>query len=259
MDWLETAKKLPQGRTIKTSCDDCQKKDKCQLVSHGNKGYSRHCFRCGEHEFVPYGDRTLAEILRHRRERDQELRDVAVELPKDFTLDIPDKNALWLYKAGISAELARSYGIGYSEYYDRVVLPVYDGEDLVAMQMRATDGRNPKYINPKGPKTHAALFKAGIPDNSPVIVEDILSAIKVGRVKYAVSVLGTSLTDLRASRIAKESTSVTIWMDSDDAGRSGARKAQKQMNLLGIPNRIISTEKDPKLHTLNEIRRIIHD
>ena len=54
-DWLELAKSLPAGHKVRVRC--CSH-DKSMIVSHTERGYSRHCFRCGnegEIKFVPHG------------------------------------------------------------------------------------------------------------------------------------------------------------------------------------------------------------
>lgn len=260
MDWVDIAKKLPVNGRTRTKCIEACGTDESQLISHNPKGYSRYCFRCKSNAFVPAGLRTIEDIKR-AREALSELNSKKIHLPTDYTLDVPDRAATWYYKYGISAELARHYKIGYSPSLDRVILPVYQNDELVSMQMRAINSwQKPKYINPKSAMQNVLFYardKAG--QTCTVITEDILSAIKIGRVHHATSILGTNLSDAKASKLAEDNLKVYIWLDGDKAGIQGAKQARKQLNLLGVQTINIQTEKDPKEYSLEDIRRIIHN
>lgn len=257
-DWLEIAKKLPQGSRIRMKCSEpgCGK-DNSQLVSHDERGYRAWCFRCKIPKFEGHGLRSIDLIERHKKERAIK-RSALAELPADYTLDVPPRAAVWYYKYGISAELAASYRIGHTAELDRVVLPVYEDGELTAVQMRAVDSwRKPKYLNPEGPKVQAAIFESAPTTGVTVVVEDILSAIKVGRVHHATSILGTTMTDQRALKIASRNSKVIIWLDSDAPGVKGASVAERQLRLLGVDVRRVTTSGDPKTYSLEAIRSII--
>jgi DNA primase len=184
------------------------------------------------------------------------MQDKQVHLPDDYTLDVPKKAMLWYLKYGIDPELAASYGIGYSPSYERVILPVLDDGELIAVQMRAVEPwHKPKYLNPTGPKVAAAVFMSAEPTGITVVVEDILSAIKVGKVAHATSILGTSMTDQRANRIARLNHTAIVWMDNDRAGREGRLSASRQLRLLGMRVFEVRTDSDPKTYSIEEIKK----
>lgn len=252
MGWLETAEGLKAGRKTRIRCCGT---DNSMLVSHTEKGYQCHCFRCGAHEFKPHGLQRLDDLIRRRNELAY-LDEQKVYLPKDYTLDIPEKEMLWFLQYGISPELARQHRIGWSESLSRIVLPVYDeADELVALQMRSTDPNvKPKYLNPTGPRVSASVFMSGKPTGATVLVEDILSAIKVGRVHHATAMLGLNLTDERAMTIASVNTDVIVWTDNDRAGKQGRLTATRQLLLLGMNTFWVRSECDPKTYNLEEIR-----
>jgi DNA primase len=259
-DWLEIAKKLPQGSKIRTRCSEpgCGK-DNSQLISHDERGYRAWCFRCRIPKFEGHGLRSIELIERHKKERAIR-REARVELPADYTLEVPARAAIWYYKYGISAELAASYGIGYTPDLDRVVLPVYEEDELIALQMRAVDPwRKPKYLNPQGPRVSSALFESAPATGVTIVVEDILSAIKVGRVHHCTSILGTTMTDQRALKIAERNQKAIIWLDGDKAGAKGASSAERQLQLFGVDVSRITTSGDPKTYSLEAIRSIIEN
>lgn len=256
-DWLALAKTLPLGGQARTACYEGCGADASQIVSHNDRGYSRYCFRCKENAFEAHGLRSIS-LLDHAR-MSRIITDMHdLKLPDDFTHDVPTKAALWYYRFGISAEVARSYGIGYTPGLHRVVIPVYEDGALVTMQMRAVDKfTQPKYLNPSGKHMQRCLFESGVSNGVTVITEDILSAIKVGRVHHATSILGTNMSDVRALKIAQKNHVALIWLDGDKAGIEGAIHARNQLLMQNVEVHMIRTPKDPKTYSLDEIRRII--
>lgn len=268
--WLDIAKSLPCGRSVRVHCPDCTKKDRSQIISHSDKGYSAYCFRCGSdsRRFKPHGVRSLSELIRHRKELDDYINDIGeMALPDDFTLDIPPIGLRWLLQAGVSAPVAKHYQFGWSEKMARVVMPVFDGgHRLRTTQSRAVyPDQKPKYMNKRsGDMTSVAFYSddallLGDPlCEGYVITEDILSCVRTGRLLPSVSTLGTNLSDkLAVGGLRRLGAPAYIWYDGDEAGINGARKARKTLTLLGVPCKIIKTELDPKEYNNDEIRDII--
>lgn len=249
--WLDIAKSLRAGRNIRIP--HC-KTDNSMVVYHTEKGYSCYCHRCKEGDFEPHGNRRIADIRRHKLEL-QFLQNKEVKLPDDYTLEVPKHAMLWYLKAGISPELAASYGIGYTPSLDRVVIPIYEDGGLAALQLRAVDeSQKPKYLNPGGRKIEQAVFMSGEPTGITIVVEDVLSAIKVGRIAHATSTLGTNMSDARARKIAQHNHTAIVWMDGDAAGKVGRVDAVKQLTLLGVRCYRVDTLRDPKKYSAEEIR-----
>jgi DNA primase len=277
--WLTIAKSLPAGRSTKIEC--CAS-DRSMLVENGVRGYRGYCFRCGEAPFEPHGEHSISVIAQRNRElAESRVSAGSLSLPRDFTLDIPPAEATWLYKAGISAELARAYRIGWSDYFQRIVLPVYDGDKLIGYTARSRNGR-PKYIEktqePSGVvfnSRHDLILPSSVREGyygtlAAVFTEDILSAVRVGRnVGHACAVLGTSITASQlSSGLAGTQVStaqgrlpqaVAVWLDGDKAGRVGSRRLRTALALQGYEVVDIRTPKDPKFYTNKEIRSILND
>lgn len=255
--WQEYASKLPCGsrRRIK----HC-KADNSMIVSHDPKGISSYCFRCGEHSFLPHGIQSIEAIRKREAEYRNRIQNGSISLPDDYTLDIPMHNMTWFLQYGITAELARAYSIGYSPGLDRVVLPVFEKGELVAVQNRATDIHvKPKYLNPWGRHVSDAVFWSDEYHESPVIVvvEDILSAIKGGQVLPFASVLGTKISDARINKIVARASHVFLWFDGDEAGQDARVRYTKELKFQGVHVWNIVTPLDPKKYTVTEIRKII--
>lgn len=251
--WLDRAKQLELDRKERyRHCGEGY----AAVLSRDVKGYSMHCFRCGEHEFHGKGLYTLDE-LKHHQELRERAHDPPKDLPRDFTPVIPTHHATWLFKAGISTEQYTRCGIGWSEYHSRIILPIYDGDRLVYWQGRAVlAGQLPKYINPPGCKQGVLYHFGDHRDRSRLIVtEDILSCIRVGKHLPSVSILGTSTSDEQAGYLCQFDL-VEYWLDPDEAGIAGSKKGASKMALATKSN-ILTSHKDPKNLSDRVLRSIL--
>lgn len=269
--WLRRAKTLPAGQSARMKC--CSD-DRSMIVSNGKRGYTGYCFRCQEPLFEPHGLFTLEQLAQRKRELEL-LQSKEVRLPDDFTYDIPVSEAVWLYKSGIDAVLAKDYGIGYSPSLRRVVLPVYKGDDLEGFTARSTTSK-PKYIEKA--KHGDVIFVARPEFMLPsavaeplqvdlVLVEDNLSAIRVGRVaRNVVSLMGTSCSTnqmaqcfdrcgLQMAGMAR----VAVWLDPDGPGRKASREICRSLQLVGHSLREIHSTRDPKYLSYREIKEHLSD
>ena len=256
MDWKTLAHELPLGQKTRHSCE-CGDGNTL-VINHNTKHYSCYCFRCDFSGVEWKGKQTLEELAKIRKlnaEANQHIQ-AGVKLPDDYTEDIPLRGRLWLYSAGITESIWKHYRIGYSEKLQRVVLPVWSTNgDLIWFQCRALlEGQRPKYLQPSRGRDRILFRSSRHPttDGSVTVVEDILSAIKVGEATEAVSILGTKITTNQANDLA-EYAMVNVWLDPDTAGRRGARSISKTLGLV-TETRIITSEVDPKLLSVEEIK-----
>lgn len=257
-EWLPTAKSLPCGGKVKIMC--CGSSPS-MLVSHRENGYSCYCFRCEEpssHDFVSHGTRSIGEIQRHKREL-QEAKGKPPHLPHDAVWTIPVAYA-WFLKFGISLVEATSRGFMWSDFFNRVVVPIYnrDIDRLDAVHMRAVrPDDKPKWINIGRPSPDAMYWACSDPyreNQIIVVVEDLISAIKIDMAGFdAVAILGSDITDTQVQRIIKERDSVLVWFDNDAAGRKGQRDAIKQFQMQGVQVYQILSDADPKTYSREEI------
>lgn len=266
-DWLHPDDYLEQAQALPMNGDKrighwCGEGDVLK-IAHTPKGFTAYCFRCGGKGFTPIERKKLSdfEILK-QQEAAAELQ-VKMELPDDFTQDIPPQHALWLYRAGIGVDRIRSSGFGYSERLGRVVLPVYDDHGhLVYIQARATQfpEQQPKYLNIKGAQKVDVVYSVKpdnpILDSTVVLTEDILSANRVGEVQHSYSILGTKLSDGQVLKIAEYDT-VVWYLDGDKAGIEGARKGSKALQFYVKTQRIIRTPRDPKMYSKRILTKIL--
>jgi DNA primase len=133
---------------------------------------------------------------------------------------------------------------------------VHRGGVLVGYQVRCLDDTKggPKYITVTQPtrwKEHYFISDASARGGTVVIVEDMFSAIKVGRHLPAIALLGTELKDMLALTMFDK---YLIWLDNDKATvKVKQAKIKRRLDLLG-ECAIIKTPLDPKDYTDEEIR-----
>lgn len=252
---------------------ECCSDDRSMLISNTQRGYTGYCFRCREPHFQPHGEFSLAVLARRKAELAL-VQERTVQLPRDFSTEIPTDEAVWLFKAGISSEIAKYYGIGWSAYLGRVIVPVYENGELVAYTARLQHGK-PKYIE-KSVDPGGCVFVASrsllLPSyrdwalaSGPdaVLVEDNLSAIRVGRVaKHVVSLMGTSANAKQLAKALGNHTglrpdamgTVAVWLDPDKPGRTASSKLCEALRLLGYEVREVLSARDPKLYANRTIK-----
>lgn len=251
MEWKEQAKGLPIGSSRKTQC--CGS-GKSASMSNNSKGVSLYCHRCGRKEFHPHGQRSVAEVLKTRRILEA-LQSKPPHMPTDSVPITagPPGAWQWVLKGGLRPEDAYfQHGFRWSEPLRRVLIPIKEKGKLVGVLARAVYGERPKYIMLSGPKD--SLFDVG---ESPVVVvvEDVLSAIAVTKEGVrGVAVLGTSLTDTQAHRIASGASVAVGWFDGDLAGDKAWVRFRKKMAPYPVEVRRVRTDKDPKNLHLSALR-----
>jgi hypothetical protein len=149
----------------------------------------------------------------------------------------------WVTKYGITEHECLENGITYAPDSQRVMLKVFaydDPEILLGYQMRSVDANvKPKYrtSNLLPEKDHHATeqgyWRVTHPESTRlVIVEDILSAVKVSRYANALAMMGTNLSTTMLNRVVEAFETVHIWLDADKAGIAATVKIGSQLALF---------------------------
>lgn len=86
-----------------------------------------------------------------------------------------------------------------------------------------------------------------------VITEDLLSATKVG----GIAALGTFANDALVTHLMRVGKPVAVWFDPDLAGQRGSGKIIKQLRAYGLAVRNVESQRDPKLHTRDQIKEYL--
>lgn len=227
-------------------CPNCAAKGKDR--SSDNLGvYSdggAHCFSCGYHR----GAKFQLNFLIKEPINDQE----KVVLPRDFTREVPADAWKWLLQYGLPYSYWKSY-TGYSPGDKRLILTV--GNPIRFSQGRSLtvgDSKWKVYGNKRG---YVNAISEQLSDQV-VLVEDLISAHKVGQVTSCIPLFGTNIDDLVVKKLQQLNRPMALWLDNDQYIYL-PKKINRLMTLLTHPVRYIKTTKDPKHYSVSEIKEIL--
>lgn len=222
-------------------------------------GYCHHCQLSGVHG---------AGRRNYIRTRNNTVTDRPIRLPADLCLHPDDchvKFNVWMGKYGITAAERQEFMLGWSPSLKRGIIPVYMNEGLVAYQERRIldEDDGPKYLTTRSKRVKHPMFQCGqyIEGGTMVLTEDILSAVKVGRVANATALMGTHLPDESLSYILRNKPDkVLIWLDDDNPTvRASQRKILRRIGAFVECHRVLGIGRDPKELSNDELTEVIYD
>ena len=182
-------------------------------------------------------------------------------LPSDRSIHFPLVPGSWLSGYDITKDECLIHDITWSESLQGIVFPFYTTDEKKQVWVQGYQVRNfvkgrPKYTT-MGPKDdiywwqgrqHAA--KRGI-----ILVEDCVSALKLGRQACALPLLGSSLPRRKQIDLYKTSDKLFFWLDEDMAATS--YKYAEQCAAQGYETQVIVTPEDPKWYDDSDITEIL--
>ncbi len=199
------------------------------------------CFSCSTYD-SKNDTQSLRDEISTRTEQDVKITNGVLDTIKD----IPQKGMQWLLKYGISREEIAKYGISWEPARRLLVLINNKGY----WQARNFGFGNYKYKS-NGMKP-LQIYGEG---DTIVVVEDVLSAIKIARCRYericASPLLGSSMPKQTMSQLTKQYGTIHVWLDRDKAKQ--AVNIRNQLRSLGVTSKAIITPKDPKEYNKTEI------
>lgn len=224
-------------------CPSCGSRDNLGRYSDG----SAFCFGCH------YVERATTSPFVTERNGKNETTSDGISFPEDATPSMGDAGREWLAKYGIGGlEIIRAK-LHWSDSWQQLLFPFYDEHGhLVCIQARNFNPKRAskaKYYNVGDKSEHATLY--GNTD-TVVLVEDCVSAIKMGMVETGYPLLGTSITRQRLAWLAGRFKRIVVWLDMDKWRE--AREIADAARLLGVLSNTVFTELDPKDYSLEEIK-----
>lgn len=227
------------------------------VVSCKENGVSAYCFRCGESGWLPTYQSLRDKLdLTKVRQADDEARS-SMYLPRPEDRDVrgwPREARLWLYRMGFGHRLISETGLYWNGRMARVVVPVYGCGGPLYWQARAVDGRQPKWLGPSQHPSAPLSFGTG---GEVVLCEDVMSTIKVSQVSEAWWLRGTKLPVHVLASLVSADKPVVTWLDSDEAGRTGARECRSKLRAAGVAVRDVVTRRDPKWYDKATIAEVL--
>lgn len=202
-----------------------------------------YCYRCG----YTSGRKKIAQANSHPQ--------CQIVLPSDVVTELPYEARQWLNKYELTRlDISRNH-VMWSEKYSRIVFPYFNETELLAWQGRyiGEDKTKAKWFS-QG-KIHEIVHPIGIKNRQAVLVEDIVSAIKVSRHLGAIPIFGSSISTKQILRLKTICDILYVWLDKDIQQK--AVKLSHTIGLFGLQSRTIITDLDPKLVEHEEIERIL--
>ena len=203
------------------------------------------CFGCSKLE-VREDTQSLRDRLARKTIADSNLPAYLI----DTITEIPQMAMKWLLKYNITMDEIKRYGIKWCP-----------SKQLLVLLIRTDywQGRNFGYGNQKykssGNKPLTIYGKGDI----LVVVEDVLSAIKIARLAYegysGFPLLGSSLSKQAESLLSKKYKKVYVWLDRDKAKQ--AVRIRNRLREIGIDSRAIVSPLDPKEYSKEELKEYL--
>jgi hypothetical protein len=230
-----------------TQCPECVKlgkdngRDNLALYSDGGC----YCFSCGFSE--------SSAGLQKLKQRTPTVTK-GISLPSDVSEYLPARAWDYLGQYSLTKQDCVANTILWSDFYSRLVFPYFDSTGLLAWQGRylGDDPDKAKWFS-QGNLNAFYHIVGNTKSRTVVLVEDIVSAIKVGQCgNVAASPLfGSHVSTKRILYLKHFYDTILVWLDMDKAKESV--KFSKTARDFGVMSRSIITEKDPKLYSTQEI------
>jgi hypothetical protein len=224
-------------------CPSCGSRDNLGRYSDG----SAFCFGCH------YVERATTSPFVTERNGKIERNAHGVSLPEDASTELHLDAIQWLSRYGLGgAEILRA-NLRWSPSWQQLLFPFYDEDgNLCCVQAKNFNPKRAskaKYYNVGDKSEHTTLF--GNTD-TVVLVEDCVSAIKVGMVETGYPLLGTSISRERLAWLVDRFKRIVVWLDRDKWRE--ARDIADSARFLGVLSNTVFTELDPKEYSLDEIK-----
>lgn len=255
--------------------DECGDTKERLYVRRTRQGYLFHCHNCapkfsGFHRAsdLPSPSETLRLVQEQSKQEPKPVTEKG--LPSDMISELPQSAWLWLDKYDITNEEKEFYGFGYTPRYNRLAMPITSRDGLVGWQGRALGDTKPKYMTfiNGTPKRFWFDSRHGIKSHRDwkssrkiILVEDIISAIKVGREVRAIALLGSYVREelvvwMKEVQKALPDKQFSLWLDPDKYAES--LRIVQRLRSMGINISVISTQTDPKDCEADQIRMIVN-
>ena len=205
---------------------------------------SCYCFSCGY-----YKPGNGIARLKETTHQGTNLLESPIYLPFDSVFELPTIARTYLNQYSITEEDIYVNRIMWSEDLQRLIFPYFGGEGLLGWQGRYLGNHNnkTKWYSQGNLKDILKICQGPRTDTnqrSIVLVEDVLSAIRVGHTNPTSPLFGSHLSTKTALRYNKLYDNIILWLDKDKELYS--IQVARQLRELGIPCRSVITNKDPK-------------
>lgn len=245
-----------------TACPKCRENGNDRAGDNFAEYYdgSGYCWNCGHYRLA---DNAISQFL-SKRDRNTIKPLPKIMLPDDCTIDYPEITISWMEQYQLNKMDMLSNNILWSGQESRLIFPYWIAGILEGWQGRyfGTDKTKAKwysrgdmqkiyYILPYNEKDGHAKNDA----SRLVLVEDVVSAIKIGKLGiHAMPIFGTNIKARWQQLKLLNYQEYIIFLDPDMHLKS--LKESKEGALKGIKTRVILSEKDPKEYSYIELKEV---
>lgn len=209
-----------------------------------------HCFSCGLHKFPKHYSRPKKEV------------NVPTVLPANVNREIPARAWEWLLQYGLPMSYWKPH-VWWREEDSRLVFTVGEPVQFSLGRHIPIEGRSFEYKPRKWfvwGNCHKTphIFGDYRTSKEIVLVEDLISAAKVGMASASIPLFGTKVFDSIIPALRHVGLPVVLWLDKDQEGTL-QRKCQWLASLTNLPVRYVVTDKDPKELQLVKIQEVLRE
>lgn len=248
-----------------------------------------HCFSCGRHESSP-----LSEDVLFKQSGVEHVPKSL--LPSSFTREVPVRAWQWLLQYGLpysywkhrcgfapsESRLVFTVGEPMAFSIGRLIPEVggNEGRSAVGTSQSAgsqADGRVQVVLRQEAGSVVSAVNQGrkwfvwgdshkhcevitppadSGPSKTVVLVEDIISAHKVGQVTTAIPLFGTVVYPCHLYYLMQQDKPITLWLDKDQE-QNVQKTALRLQSLVSVPVNIVITDDDPKSQPFEMIRTVV--
>jgi hypothetical protein len=284
--YVTNGKVLRLKHTHKKNGSECTNpnKDACLVATRNRDGWRWYCHRCHESGFI--SDKTMSpadvtarlKSIKERKIRHKEEVEF-ISLPHDSiwmgTVEaqgkVPWGAFKWFWDVGLNTDDIKNASAYWSPRYQRVILPIY-GKTFHQKRLIGWVGREvecktkeereekgiAKYLTQKIEGKDRLLFRIeGEKSDKVVIVEDMLSAIKINKfTQYTTIALLTTHID-NQTIINLKDKKIVIWLDGDM--KSKMVDYVTKFSGFGIDIKMKHTAMDPKKYNSLQINNFLSE
>lgn len=233
-------------------CPECAKQGKdtsgnnLAVYSDGHQ----FCYSCSY--YVPSNG-----IARFKSKNEPELIKHEVVLPSDSDVNYPARAIEWINKYELTRNDLLTNNVLWSENKQRLIFPVYGPTGLIAYQGRYFgEDKEVKWYGRGNLKDTFHIL--GRSSSQLVLVEDIVSAIKLAKFTEAMPLFGSHVGIERFKRLRKliePSVEVFLYLDPDMRRKSIVEARIGSM--VGLNMRVIYSGADPKEESYETLKEIL--
>jgi hypothetical protein len=206
---------------------------------------SKFCFSC---HYFEHNSNIKQKIYTPNKLKDN------ITLPSDITANLPKEVREYLLIQGITQDDIDYYFIHWSPSEERICFPIFVKGEYIGWQGRSLT-KKPKWysvgIDDK------LIYLTNDTNKTVVLVEDIISAINVGKQPYSCCCLfGSNVSLARIQTLALlGKDKFILWLDKDKEIESLQRA--EDLRLLGFRCYSLTTDKDPKYYSQENIHMLL--